>query len=121
MKILIDMNLSPKWVEVFRQRGWSAEHWSTVGDPRATDAEVLAYAREHGFVLFTHDLDFGAILAAGSAEGPSVVQIRSQNVTPTGSGVLLCEVLAEHGEAIEAGALLVVQENRVRVRILPLR
>ena len=32
MKILIDMNLSPEWVAVFENHGWSAVHWSTVGD-----------------------------------------------------------------------------------------
>lgn len=63
MKILIDMNLSPRWVAFLTQAGWEAVHWSTVGDPRATDQSLMAYAREQGYVLFTHDLDFGILLA----------------------------------------------------------
>ncbi len=59
MKLLIDMNLSPAWVEVFEQQGWQAFHWSTVGDPRATDKFIMGWARENGYVVFTHDLDFG--------------------------------------------------------------
>ena len=121
MKILIDMNLSPRWVEAFRQRGWAAEHWSVVGDSRAPDAEVLAFARRQGFVLFTHDLDFGAILAAGGGDGPSVIQVRTEDVTPYASADLLCEVLTKHRAMLEAGALIVVQQDRLRIRLLPLR
>lgn len=45
MKILIDMNLSPDWVDVFAGHDISAVHWSTVGDPRAEDSELMAWAR----------------------------------------------------------------------------
>jgi predicted nuclease of predicted toxin-antitoxin system len=33
------------------------------------DAEILDYAETHGFVLFTHDLDFGMLLAARGRQG----------------------------------------------------
>ncbi len=41
-------------------KGIEAVHWTAVGDPRAPDDELLRYAREYGYVVFTHDLDFGA-------------------------------------------------------------
>ena len=63
MKLLVDMNLSPAWAAVLTQAGWETIHWSGVGDLRATDAEIMAWARQRGFVIFTHDLDFGTILA----------------------------------------------------------
>jgi predicted nuclease of predicted toxin-antitoxin system len=65
MKLLIDMNLSPDWVSV-SVVGIEAIHWSTVGDPRAPDRTIFAWAKEHSFVVFTNDLDFGAILAASA-------------------------------------------------------
>ncbi len=40
MKLLVDMNLSPQWVEVFERHGWQAVHWSTVGDPQASVIQV---------------------------------------------------------------------------------
>jgi predicted nuclease of predicted toxin-antitoxin system len=54
IKLVVDISLSPAWVDVFTKHGWSAVHWSTVGDPRAKDRVVMAWAREHGHVVFTH-------------------------------------------------------------------
>ncbi len=80
MKLLVDMNLSPSWVERLVAHGFEAVHWSTVGAATAPDVEILAWANEHHFVVITNDLDFSAILAAGAVDGPSVVQIRSQDL-----------------------------------------
>jgi predicted nuclease of predicted toxin-antitoxin system len=76
MRILIDMNLSPQWVGVFERHGWQAVHWSTVGDPRAIDRVIMDWAQANQYVVFTHDLDFGAILAVTHAAGPSVISGR---------------------------------------------
>ena len=80
MKILLGMNLSPQWVRVINQSGWDAVHWSEVGDIHATDANVMAWARENGYVIITHDLDFGMLLALTQAVSPSVVQVRAQDI-----------------------------------------
>ena len=82
MKILIDMNLSPDWVKVLERAGWEAVHWSTVGDMRAPDDVIMLWARENGYIVFTHDLDFGVLLALTRAESPSVIQVRTQDVFP---------------------------------------
>ena len=72
MKLLVDMNLSPSWVERLARHGFEAVHWSTIGTGTAPDVEILAWANEHHFVVITNDLDFSAILAAGAVTGPSV-------------------------------------------------
>jgi predicted nuclease of predicted toxin-antitoxin system len=63
VRVLVDVNLSPAWVDVLANHQIEAVHWTSVGDPRAADAELMRYARDHGYVVFTHDLDFGALLA----------------------------------------------------------
>jgi hypothetical protein len=68
--ILIDMNLSPDWVDELSKHGWAAAHWSAIGDPRATDREIMDWARVNSHVVFTHDLDFGTMLALTHATGP---------------------------------------------------
>lgn len=120
MKILVDMNLSPGWVGFLRQQGLDARHWAETGAPSAPDEEILAWAEAGSFVLLTHDLDFGAILAASGAKTPSVLQVRTQDVLPERIGELVLTALREHAAALESGALLSVDERRARVRILPL-
>jgi len=121
MRLLLDMNLAPEWCAVLARAGLDAVHWSAVGDPHATDAALMAWARAHGHIVLTHDLDFGALLAATGAEGPSVVQIRAQDVLPDALAGLLIAVLQRHQIELEAGALVVVDPAKARVRILPLR
>lgn len=64
MKLLIDMNLSPNWVQYLADAGIDAVHWSAVGQPNAADAELMRFASAGGLTILTHDLDFGAILAS---------------------------------------------------------
>jgi len=120
MKILIDMNLSPEWASVFRGRNWDALHWSQVGDARAPDREIMRWAEENGYIVFTHDLDFSALLAATQAIGPSVVQVRSQNILPDHLSELVIDTLRQFETLLHSGAIVVVEEDRQRARVLPL-
>lgn len=120
MKILIDMNLSPDWVSTFEANDLQAVHWSTIGDARAPDAEIMEYARANDFVVFTHDLDFGTLLAFTHTNGPSVIQIRAQDVMPAALGKRLISILKQQQTALENGALITIDEAKARVRVLPI-
>lgn len=121
MKFLIDMNLPPEWVNIFEQSGWHAVHWQEVGDPRASDESIMAWARQNTYVVFTRDLDFGTLLATTFMHAPSVIQVRAKDIMPQALGSLLMEILREHESVLESGALLTVTEDRTRVRILPFK
>ena len=121
MKFLIDMNLPPEWVNVFEEHGWHAVHWQEVGDPRASDKSIMAWARQNGYVVFTRDLDFGMLLATTFMNTPSVIQVRAKDIMPQVLGDLLMMVLREHESDLTSGALLTVTEDRTRVRILPFK
>ncbi len=82
MKILIDVNLSPLWVSFLSNAGFEAIHWSSVGSTSAPDSDIMAYATDKQLVILIHDLDFGSLLAVNALHGPSVVQIRAQDVLP---------------------------------------
>jgi len=120
MRILVDMNLTPEWCGVFERQGWTAVHWSQVGDPRASDQKIMEWASVNGYVVFTHDLDFGAILASAQSSAPSVIQVRTQDTLPSHLAQLVVGVLREQRDVIDTGALIVVEESRARVRALPL-
>ncbi len=120
VQLVIDMNLSVEWIAELAKHGFGAVHWSTVGDPRAEDSVVMAWALANGYVVFTHDLDFGTILALTHAAGPSVLQVRGQNVLPEHMGPLVVAALGQYDDALSAGAIVVVEERKARVRTLPL-
>lgn len=119
-RLLVDMNLSAEWIPLLKAAGHDAVHWSDVGDPRAHDNELMVWAQAGGYAVFTHDLDFGAMLALSGANGPSVLQVRCLNVLPEAIGSLILHLLANYGDELEQGALVVADERRQRVRILPL-
>ena len=121
MRLLIDMNLSPLWVEAFEEHGFEASHWSRVGDPGAPDHEIIAWARKENCVVFTHDLDFSRLLALTQAKGPSVIQLRSQSVLPDRAGPLVFAALGQHAELLEKGALVVIDPATSRARILSIK
>jgi len=119
-RLLVDMNLSSEWISLLRAAGHQAVHWSEVGDPRAPDADLMRWALMNGYAIFTHDLDFGTMLALSGAHGPSVLQVRCLNVLPDTIGPLVLSLLMTYAAEIERGALVVADERRERVRILPL-
>lgn len=121
MKLLLDMNLSPRWVHVLDQAGFDAAHWSTLGAPDAPDAHIMAHARATDSVVLTHDLDFGAILAITHGAKPSVVQIRASDLSPQAISGQVMRALRQMAPELEAGALLSIDANRTRLRLLPLQ
>lgn len=120
MKVLVDMNLSPEWEREFERHSIEARHWSKVGHPTARDREIMAWARENGYLVFTNDLDFGRLLALTHASGPSVIQVRTEDVLPETIGPLVIRALIQHRESLTTGALVVIDPNDFRARILPI-
>jgi predicted nuclease of predicted toxin-antitoxin system len=120
MKLIVDMNLSPRWIGWLVNAGIEAKHWSTLGANNAPDSEIMAYASANDYVVLTHDLDFSAILAATHGEKPSVVQIRAEDVSPDVIGLQVIAALRQMATELENGALLTVDPNRTRMRLLPL-
>jgi predicted nuclease of predicted toxin-antitoxin system len=120
MKFLVDMNLSPNWCAALQAEGWDSVHWSDLGTVSAPDHDIMQQALDDGRVVLTHDLDFGAMLAATQAKGPSVVQVRTQDVRLHSLAPLLIPLLHQYQNELELGALLIVDEARSRVRLLPL-
>lgn len=121
MRLLVDMNLSPRWVSFLAAEGFNAVHWSDVGAPDAADRVLMAWAAEHGCIVLTHDLDFSAILAATGGAKPSVVQLRADDVRPEAVGPRVAAALRQTARELADGALLTVDTTRNRLRLLPLQ
>jgi predicted nuclease of predicted toxin-antitoxin system len=61
------------------------------------------------------------MLAATKGNKPSVVQLRARNITPEAVGVTIISALRHTSVELEAGALLTIDADRTRIRLLPLQ
>jgi predicted nuclease of predicted toxin-antitoxin system len=119
VRILVDVNLSPSWVNCLGQSGIEATHWSSIGAADAPDTEIMEWAATHDCVVFTHDLDFGALLHLTAARKPSVVQIRAEDVRPATMGKYVCAAIFQTMDELHQGALVTIDPRRNRVALLP--
>jgi predicted nuclease of predicted toxin-antitoxin system len=86
----------------------------------ATDGQILTLADEER-ILVSEDTDFGALLARSQAVLPSLVLLRSGDpLTPDDHARLLQEGLPQVEEELAAGAIIVIEPTRLRVRSLPI-
>ena len=91
-----------------------------VGDPGASDQDIMNWAIAHQYVVFTHDLDFGTMLALSHESGPSVLQVRAEDILPGELVASVVAALTQHETDLSSGALVVLDESRSRVRVLPI-
>ncbi|NOT55658.1 MAG: DUF5615 family PIN-like protein [Deltaproteobacteria bacterium] len=120
MKFLADMGISLKTVAFLHGLGHDAVHLSEQGLERLPDPDIVEKARQEGRIALVHDLDFGELVAASGARLPSVITFRLRNMHPARVNSALQNILAQHGEALEQGAMISVTEGQVRIRRLPL-
>ncbi len=112
------MSLSPQWVEFLGEVGFEAVHWSAVGRADACDADVLEFAAERGWVVFTHDLDFDALLAAKKADRPGVIQVRTLDILPAAISEMFVDTIRRSEAQLVVGALVVIDAARHTMRML---
>ena len=115
------MNLTPEWKPVLEEIGFESIHWSEIGDIRAPVQEIMEYAKRGKYIVFTHDLDFGAMLFQSNAKSPSVIQLRCEETRPQFLSEIVTHAIDETKKLLIAGALLTIDPKQKRLRILPLR
>jgi predicted nuclease of predicted toxin-antitoxin system len=120
MNFLVDMNLSPRWAEFLIKAGFAAVHWSSAGAVDASDRVLMRWAAERDYVVLTADLDFPAILAATEQNRPSVILVRGDILKPETLGNAVLAAVQQAKDELIAGAIVSVDAERARLRILPL-
>jgi len=119
MRFLADMGVSVRVVEWLRARGHDVVHLREEGLQRLQNGVIFEKAGTEGRILLTFDLDFGEILALSGSRQVSVVLFRLRNARAARQIDHLEKVLAESSRPLEEGAVVVVEEGRYRVRLLP--
>jgi predicted nuclease of predicted toxin-antitoxin system len=120
VKFLVDEALQDEVAHRLESVGHDVSHVRLRGLSGHTDDEVMGLAAEEDRVLVTTDTDFGTILALSGAAGPSVLLLRgvADNVEARVNAII--DLLPRVEQALSEGAVIVVEENRYRVRFLPI-
>lgn len=121
MKLLLDQGTPRSTAALLRSAGFDATHAGEIGLARARDEEILERALQEDRIVVTLDADFHAHLALSNAKGPSVIRIRIQGLRAEMLAELLQDVIHQSEVELQTGAMISVQENRVRIRRLPLQ
>ena len=122
MRLVVDMNLTPRWVPFLQSVGHEAVHWSLIGPISAKDSEICDYARQASYVILTNDLDFPQILAHTRRSSPSVVLLRGEPLVPEVRGPALLGALQDCETDLNRGAIVTLDwSDKPRARVLPLR
>jgi predicted nuclease of predicted toxin-antitoxin system len=121
MRVLADMHVAPRTVAFLRSLGHDAVRVDELLQSTATDEAIVAVAIRDGRCIVTQDLDFSAIVALSGRTVPSVISLRLSSARVERVNAVLQAVLPAVESDVLEGAIVTVQDGRVRLRRLPLR
>jgi predicted nuclease of predicted toxin-antitoxin system len=120
MRFLIDNSLSPRLADGLRECGHDAVHMRELLPVDAADVAIFELASEQDRVVLAQDTDFGTILAQREADRPSVVLFRGRRKATADVLDLFQSMFPSIVDDLSAGAVVVFDDTRVRIRRLPI-
>ena len=118
-RVLLDQGLPRSAASLLRDEGWDVVHAGDIGLSRATDREILDFARTEERVIITLDSDFHTILAVTNASSPSVIRIRLEGLRGPDLALLIKRIWPKVEPQLKKGAMVTVSESAIRIRNIP--
>ena len=118
MRFLLDVNIPPSLGERLNALGHSYRWVPACMDPTSSDQTIIQEATVTGEVILTHDTDFGTLLSFFATTKPSIVLFRIDKVSADLFFNLLTDNWLLIVQPLEEGALIIFEEDRLRIRRL---
>jgi predicted nuclease of predicted toxin-antitoxin system len=120
MRLIADLHIAPRTVEFLKTLGHDVLRVPEVLPATAPDTEIIAYAVQARRTILTQDLDFSAEIALSGRSYPSVLLLRLSSSRIESVNRVLMGVLSGLEQDVLDGALITIEDHRVRLRRLPL-
>jgi predicted nuclease of predicted toxin-antitoxin system len=114
------MNLSVEWVGYLEGRGFSCQHWSSIGAGTDDDDVIIVHCVTEDAIILTADLDFADLHALRGTGKPSVIQLRASDQLPSALGHSVARALSVARLELEEGAVVTITSKKVRITKLPI-
>ncbi|MHB8280995.1 MAG: DUF5615 family PIN-like protein [Candidatus Humimicrobiaceae bacterium] len=120
MKFIADMNISPQTIETLKERGYTIKRVTEFLGPNAGDEDIIDLAIREESTIITQDLDFSYLLAKRRMSKPSLITLRINIIKPVRVAKVLEMVLPQIESELNKGSIVIVEEERIRIRKLPI-
>ena len=110
------MGISPRTVDILRSLGHDVVRLNEVSLNQAADSDVIAYGVAENRVILTFDLDYPLLLVLTAEKRTSTVVFRTSSADPDWINSRLQKHLALVETDLTDGAIVIVEDDRVRVR-----
>ena len=121
IRLLADVHISPKTVADLQKQGYEIMRSSEFLPANAPDINILEFARTENWVVLTQDLDFSMLVALSRYSQPSLITLRLSSAKPDIVTQKLLDVLPQIEEALQEGSAIIIQDESIRIRKLPVR
>lgn len=116
--LLADENIHPEVIRALRAGGTDVRSILTEGLAGKEDREILRHAHARGWVILTHDSDFGTLVIREGEPYTGIVYVRPGHIAP---GFVLETLDAVRGLAVVSNPPFVIvaerRDQHVRVRV----
>ena len=121
MKFCIDNALSPIFAKKLQEYGYDVIHVRDIDMHKCSDEEIFEFSKKEDRIIVSADTDFGTILALRNEAFPSVIIFRrTKGRKPLEQVALLLSNLEQIKTDLQKGSVVVIEDNRIRVRTLPI-